>query len=74
MSGVDTAGGVKLALSVDEAAARIGVHPSTLRRMIRQLGVPHFRVGQGPRSQIKIPVRAFTDWMDAWAAGRTYQS
>lgn len=62
----------KLTLSVNEAAELIDVHHTTLRRMLREEGIPHFRLGPGPRSVIRIPLRSFEEWLEDHAkAGAT---
>ncbi len=42
-------------LTVKEFAARVKVHPNTIRRAIKNGRIAAFRIGGGPRSALRIP-------------------
>jgi excisionase family DNA binding protein len=50
----------RLTLTVNEAAAVVGVHPLTLREAIRRGEVPSVRVGR----RVLIPRKALEAWLD----------
>jgi excisionase family DNA binding protein len=50
-------------LHVSEAAERLRVDPSTVRRWIRNGTMPHVRLGDGgPNAPVRIPVAALDEW------------
>lgn len=50
-------------LRVEEAADKLGVDPSTVRRWIRAKTIPFVRLGDGgPRSPVRIPLVAMEEW------------
>jgi len=55
-------------LSVQEAAARLNVHPETVRRRIADGEIPAVRLGDAHNSPMRIPVDGLNAWL--WAAPR----
>jgi excisionase family DNA binding protein len=51
-------------LTVKQAAAKLGLHPMTVRKMIRQQRLPAVQLG-GPGTSVRIPA----DELEAWLYG-----
>ena len=50
-------------LRVGEAAERLRVDESTVRRWIREGTIPHVRLGDGgPKAPVRIPIAALDEW------------
>jgi excisionase family DNA binding protein len=50
-------------LRTAEAAARLRVNESTVRRWVRKGTIPHVRLGDGgPKAPVRIPVAALDEW------------
>lgn len=62
----------RIAVSVAEAALRIGVSETTYRRLARAGLAPHVRLGS---RRVVVPLAALTEWMNSearahmWAGG-----
>jgi len=63
--------GPRLAYSVREAAAVLGVSQSTMHRLVREGEVPSITIG----SRVLVPVKAFAEWVDSRveAGGRDHE-
>jgi excisionase family DNA binding protein len=55
-------------LSVQEVAARLNVHPETIRRKIAEGSIPAVRLGDARNASLRIPAEALTALL--WAAPR----
>jgi excisionase family DNA binding protein len=49
-------------LTVKEAAALLGLHPMTVRKMIRQQRLPAVQIG-GPGTSVRIPADELEQWL-----------
>jgi excisionase family DNA binding protein len=49
-------------LTVKEAAAKLGLHPMTVRKMIRQQRLPAVQLG-GPGTSVRIPSDELAEWL-----------
>lgn len=61
---------VRLAYSVPEAAALIGISASSLHRQIRAGAVPHVRIGR----RIVVPRQALERWLNDDSQARSWES
>lgn len=55
----------KLAISIPEAAKRLGISDTTMRSLARTEGFPSFRVG----GRVLISVKGLAAWVEAQTAG-----
>lgn len=54
----------RLAFSAEEAAAALGVHPATVRRMMARGQIPFVTLGVGPRAKRRIARSALERLLD----------
>lgn len=58
----------KRAFSIDEAAQTLGVHPTSVRKMIQKGELAHVRIGD----RILIPVKVIDAFLGKAEAGRQW--